>query len=94
MTKPNPVRGGATGRSVAPKNTLYKDKGVPLLWQAFIRDLKRFREDAGLSPNEAAEALGVSVAKVYMWENGKTTPHPYDLCVYLEVLGAKRIGLE
>lgn len=94
MTKANLVRGGVTGKSMAPRKTLYKDKGIPPLWRAFCRDLKKFREDAGMSPNEVAEALGVSVAKVYMWENGRTTPHPYDLCVLLDALGVKRIGLE
>lgn len=77
-----------------PRRTLHKDKSVPPMWQAFAKDIKKFREDAGMSPNEVAEALGVSVAKIYMWENGRTTPHPYDLCVYLEVLGVKRITLE
>lgn len=89
-----PPRGGSSGRSVAPRQTLYKDKGVPQMWQAFVKDMKKFREDAGLTPQEVADLLGVSPAKVYLWENGKSTPHPHDLCVLLTVLGVKRITIE
>ena len=90
----NLPRGGKTGKSIAPRRTVHKDKGIPALWIAFLKDLKKFREDAGLSVAEAAEVLGVTPAKIYIWENGKSTPHPYDLCVYLEVLGVKRFHVE
>lgn len=89
-----PVRGGATGKSVAPKKTLHKDAKTPQLWKDFMNSVKRFREDAGLSVQEVADALGVSVAKIYIWENGKSTPHPHDLCVYLALLGVKHIKPE
>lgn len=89
-----PPRGGVSGKSVAPRKTVYKDKGVPPMWKAFCDDLRSFRENKGMTPNDLAEALGVSVAKIYLWEAGKTTPHPYDLCVLLGALGAKRIVVE
>lgn len=89
-----PVRGGKSGKSVAPKKTLWKDRGAPPLWQAFCKDLKKYREDAGMTAAEAADALGVTVAKILIWERGTSAPHPFDLCVYLDMLGVKRIGLE
>jgi DNA-binding XRE family transcriptional regulator len=87
-------RGGTSGKSVAPRKTLYKDKEPPALWKGFLRDLKKYREAAGISAQEAADALGVSPAKIYIWENGKSTPHPHDLCVYLAMLGVKRFTIE
>ena len=89
-----PSRGGRTGKSVAPRRTLYRDAGPPALWKAFLKDLKKFREDAGLTAQEAADGLGVSVAKILIWERGTSTPHPHDLCVYLEFLGVKRLSVE
>lgn len=89
-----PVRGGKSGKSIAPKKTLYKAKDAHPMWKAFMGQVKKFREEAGVTPQEAADALGVSIAKIYIWENAKSTPHPHDLCVYLEFLGAKGIDLE
>lgn len=90
----SPVRGGRTGKSVAPKKTLHKDKAAPPMWKGFMNSVKRFREDAGLSVQEVADALGVTPAKIYIWENGKSTPHPHDLCVYLAILGVRNIKPE
>lgn len=87
-------RGGKSGRSVAPRKTIYRDKKIPPMWQEFLDNLKAFRESKGLSQRDAATAMGVSVTVVSLWEKGKSTPHPYDLMVYLEVIGAKQLTVE
>ncbi len=87
-------RGGKTGKSMAPKKTLYKDKGIPPLWADFLKTLKKRREDAGLTVAEVAELLGITPAKILIWERGASTPHPYDLCVYLEAIGVTGIELK
>lgn len=78
---------------MAPRKTVYKGDAMPPMYKAFLGDLKKFREDAGLTPAEAAIALGVTTAKIYTWENGHSIPHPYDLCEYLKILGVNRITL-
>ncbi len=89
-----PPRGGKTGKSVSPKRTLHKDKAPPPMWAEFLKDVKKFREDAGLTVAEVADILGVTTAKILIWERGTSTPHPHDLCVYLAAIGAKRLRVE
>ena len=51
-----------------------------------IRDL---REERGLSPVELAADLGVSLATIYNWENGKSEPRASMLRELSEVLGVR-----
>lgn len=37
-------------------------------------NIKRFRKERGLTQEQLAEALGVTVGAVYKWENGRSTP--------------------
>jgi len=39
-------------------------------------NLRQVREDKGISPNELAKILGISVKSVNAWENGTRTPRP------------------
>ena len=49
--------------------------------------LRRLREEAGLSMEEAAEKLGVDPAQYETWETGKRTPRPWRLRRLWKVLG-------
>lgn len=86
-----PVRGGGTGRSFAPRRTIYKGKDVPLMWRDFMQECKKYREDHGLTANDLAALMGVSVAVVYAWEQAVAQPHPWDLTVYLELIGYTKL---
>jgi ribosome-binding protein aMBF1 (putative translation factor) len=89
-----PVRGGTSGRSFAPKRTIYKGKDVPPMWKEFMAANRKFREDHGLSAQALADLMGVSLSVVYAWEQGVAQPHPWDLTVYLEAIGAKKLTIE
>lgn len=91
MSTNYPHRGGRTGRSVAPRKAIYKDDKPHPMWDAFRSSWRPLREAAGLSVAEVAQAMGVSVAKIYLYENGGSVPHPYDLCVYLDIIGVRDI---
>lgn len=92
MTKPAAApRGGATGRSFAPRRTMYKGKDAPAMWLEFMADCRRFREDHGISTRDVATLMGVSIGVVSLLERGVSQPHPWDLTVYLEAIGITRI---
>lgn len=91
MTATNPPRGGKTGKSFAPRKTLYKDAKPPKLWTEYLAALRKFREDHGMTTREVATTMGVSIALISNWERGHSVPHPYDFCVYLETIGVTRI---
>ena len=42
----------------------------------FIRDLKNLRSALGLTQEQFAAKIGVTVSTVNRWENGKTKPQP------------------
>lgn len=86
-----PVRGGAAGRSFAPRRTIYKGKDVPPMWADFMRSCREYREAHGLSAKDLATLMGVSVAVVYAWEQAVAQPHPWDLTVYLELIGYTKL---
>lgn len=94
MTKPQSgIRGGTSGRSFAPKRTIYKGKDVPPMWKQFMADCRKFREEHGLSAKDLAVLMGVSVSVIYAWEQGVAQPHPWDLTVYLEAIGAEKFTI-
>lgn len=35
---------------------------------------KRIRKDAGMTAQEAANKIGVSISTIFSWESGKTSP--------------------
>lgn len=39
-------------------------------------DVKRLREEAGLSREELAVKVRVTVSTIYRWENKEVVPHP------------------
>lgn len=84
-------RGGATGRSFAPRRTIYKGREAPEMWLAFMAECKKFREEHGLAAKDLATLMGVSVAVVYAWESGVAQPHPWDLTVYLKFIGYDKL---
>jgi transcriptional regulator with XRE-family HTH domain len=52
-----------------------------------IAELKRLREAAGLSQEYVAEHLDWHTTKVFRIESGRTSPHPNDVRVMLELYG-------
>lgn len=84
-------RGGTSGRSFAPRRTIYKDKNAPQMWVEFMAANKKYREEHGLSAQALASLMGVSVGVIYTWEQGIAQPHPWDLTVYLEAIGYERL---
>ena len=40
----------------------------------FAIRLRRLREDAGLTPEQAAEQIGISATAIYHWESGLKIP--------------------
>ena len=53
----------------------------------FRVELKKYRENAGLSQCELAEKIGVSQAAVGMWESGKREPNFATLCKLADYFG-------
>lgn len=53
----------------------------------FTNNLKRYRENLGLSKEELAKRLGVSGVTVGYWESGKNDPRLSKLEHIAEVLG-------
>lgn len=51
-------------------------------------ELKRVREDAGLSARQLAEQLDLSHTTIGRWEQGKRSPRPVDVATVLSALGA------
>lgn len=47
---------------------------------------KKWREDAGLSPEQAALKLKVSVRSLYRWEADEATPDGYRFAAYYSFL--------
>jgi DNA-binding XRE family transcriptional regulator len=89
-----PPRGGATGRSFAPKRTIYKGDKAPKMWVEFMADCKKYREAHGMTGRDVALVMGVSPAVVSLMERGISQPHPWDLTVYLEAIGITKITVE
>ncbi len=55
----------------------------------FAVRLRMLREKAGLTPEQVAEAVGVSVKSIYNWEQAVRTP-PFDsLPLLSDALGVK-----
>jgi transcriptional regulator with XRE-family HTH domain len=57
----------------------------------FAIRLRSQREKSGLTVEEVAAQIGVSVNAVYYWENGERQPKISDLPTIAEVLGTKRV---
>ncbi|WP_169812244.1 helix-turn-helix domain-containing protein [Nocardia xishanensis] len=55
---------------------------------AFKADLVRAREDAGLSREDVAERLGVSVEHIARFEDPKANPRLQMICSYAHAIGA------
>ncbi|QUH00027.1 helix-turn-helix domain-containing protein [Saccharopolyspora erythraea] len=51
-------------------------------------ELRRAREDAGLSARQLAEKIGKSHTTVGRWESGERSPRPVDVATVLSALGA------
>ena len=49
-------------------------------------ELRNLRKQAGLSQEEAAKMLGMSLKQVWRWENGLASPHLAVLNTYIEKL--------
>lgn len=89
------TRGGQTGRSVAPRRTMYKGDKAPALWSEFMARCRAHREAHGISTRDVAALMGgVSVGVVTLLERGVSQPHPWDLTVYLEAIGVTAITVE
>ena len=48
---------------------------------------KSARSEAGLTPKEAADAIGVTAQAVSLWENGKSNPTADNIVKMSEVYG-------
>ncbi|WP_093357185.1 MULTISPECIES: helix-turn-helix domain-containing protein [Bacteria] len=51
-------------------------------------ELRRAREDAGLSARQLADQLGLSHTTIGRWEKGERSPRPVDVATVLSALGA------
>ncbi|KAA5829202.1 helix-turn-helix domain-containing protein [Saccharopolyspora hirsuta] len=51
-------------------------------------ELRRAREDAGLSARQLADKLGLSHTTIGRWEKGERSPRPVDVATVLSALGA------
>jgi len=51
--------------------------------------LRMLREKAGLTPQEVADKMGVTIYTVYSWERGHTFPQVEQLLLLANVLGLK-----
>ncbi len=49
---------------------------------------RRIRREAGVQARQVADAVGVSTATVFDWEQGRREPNDVHLLLYAEVLGA------
>lgn len=56
--------------------------------RAIGAELKRAREDAGLSARQLAEKLGKAHTTISRWESGERSPRPTDVAAVLAALGA------
>lgn len=56
--------------------------------RAIGAELRRVREDAGLSARQLAEKLGLSHTTVGRWEKGERVPRPVDVATVLSALDA------
>lgn len=54
-----------------------------------MKPLREIRESKGLTPVELAASLGVSLATIYNWENGKSEPRASMLRELAEVLDVR-----
>jgi helix-turn-helix protein len=87
-------RGGTTGRSYAPRRTLYKGEKAPAMWVQFMAQCREFRKSHGMSTRDASALSGLSVGVISLLERGTSQPHPWDLTVYLEAIGITKINVE
>ena len=53
----------------------------------FTRNLKKFREEKGLSQQKLSNMLNISQQAVAKWENGKSSPDPEMLSTIADILG-------
>ena len=56
----------------------------------FAIRLRRLREDAGLTHEQIANSLGVTVTTYYRWESGENFPKPDLLPIISKALGLKK----
>lgn len=52
-----------------------------------MRNIKRIRENAGLTQAQVANTLGVRQSTVAMWENGENHPRADKLLLLADILG-------
>jgi len=89
-----PVRGGASGRSYAPRRTLYKGDKAPPMWLSFMAECRKFREERGMTAKQVALQMESTLAVVSLLEKGVSVPHPWDLTIYLQAIGVEKINIE
>jgi ribosome-binding protein aMBF1 (putative translation factor) len=59
----------------------------------FASRLLSFREKAGLTQEDVAKAMGVSISAVFRWESGQHHPDPDALPQLAKLLGLKNVRL-
>jgi len=57
----------------------------------FAIRLRKLREEAGLTPEEVAEKMGVTATTVYHWERAFSSPKTEQLLLLSEALGLKSV---
>lgn len=55
--------------------------------------IREFRERAGLSQRELAQALGIDPSAVSLWETGKNSPTVHNLRRLADILGCNPADL-
>jgi transcriptional regulator with XRE-family HTH domain len=55
--------------------------------ERFGQRLRQFRKDKGMTQNELADHLGVSIPAISAWEKGRSLPRDHRLTALAEILG-------
>ena len=76
-----------TTRRMSPRKR--KEVDVSTFEGRFALRLRKLREKAGLTPEQAAEALGVSRATYFNWEAASNYPHIKQLAQIAEILNIR-----
>lgn len=56
--------------------------------------MKAARVNANLTQQKVADAMGVSIATVNLWENGKMTPKPQQFRDYCRIVGVETADIK
>lgn len=68
-----------------------KTPECPPEWKEFMAEARRIRVANKVTTTEVAAAIGVKLNAISAWEICTQAPHPWDLAIYLRVIGATQL---